>query len=148
MKKDSSQASADATAARKIRVLVVDDSDFARSSLVRWLASCGRLHIAGQAKNGLEGYALAAQLRPDLVVTDLQMPGATGLTLAELLRENYPAMRIVVMSAHDGPTLQARSQRHGADAFIPKQRLTDELPLLLDRLFPDTARLSNSTSQP
>lgn len=130
------QPGAETASARSIRVVLVDDSAPARTMLARLLASYLHIHVAGQAENGADGLALAASLRPDLVITDLQMPGLNGLQLVELLRQKYPLIRSLVTSVHDSPTCQAASLRHGADAFISKRCLHEEFPSLLARLFP------------
>ena len=131
----SSQSGAAAAAARHIRVVLVDDSARCRSALAGFLGSHSHIRIAGQANNGPQGFALAAWLQPDFVITDLRMPGLDGLQLVQLLRREYPGIRSIITSAHDGPALRAECRRHGADAFITKQRLPEELPPLLTRLF-------------
>ncbi len=151
MSDHQSQSRSTCVPARKIRVVLVDDSALSRRALVSLLVPPFHVQIAGQAEDGLKGFALAAELRPDLVITDLNMPGLAGFQLAELLRHNYPAMRSIIISAQDGPALRAASLHHGADAFIPKQRLAHELPSLLTRLFPETQpnqRSHNANNHP
>ncbi len=151
MSDHQSQSSSTCVPARKIRVVLVDDSALARRALVSLLVPAFNIQIAGQAEDGLKGFALAAQLQPDLVITDLNMPGIAGFQLAELLRHNYPAMRSIIISAQDGPALRAATLQHGADAFITKQRLPHELPALLTRLFPQTQpnqRVHNANNDP
>jgi DNA-binding NarL/FixJ family response regulator len=132
----------------KISVVVVDDSAPARTMLARLLAPYLHVQLAGQAENGPDGFALASRLQPDLVITDLQMPGLNGLQLVERLRQQYPAMRSLITSVYDSPICQAASLRHGADAFISKRRLLDEFPRLLSRLFPNAAEPATATCQP
>ena len=145
MSNDSSQPGAGSRPDCKISVVLVDDSAPARSMLARLLAPYFHIRIAGQAENGPEGFALASRLQPDLVITDLQMPGLNGLQLVERLRQQYPAMRSLITSVYDSPTCQAASLRHGADAFISKRCLLDEFPRLLNRLFPDAAQPATAT---
>ena len=140
-----SRASEEFASARKIRVVLVDDSALAMTFLVRVLEAFPRVQIAGQAGDGLDGFALAAKLQPDLVITDLQMPGRDGFQLVKLLRQTYQAIRSIINSAHDGPTCHAASLQHGADAFISKRCLFDEFPRLLKRLFPDATEPTTST---
>jgi DNA-binding NarL/FixJ family response regulator len=142
MSNHSLRPGAKAAPARKIRVVLVDDSVVVRDALVCLLGLYFHIRVAGQAGNGADGFALAARLQPDLVITDFQMPGLDGLQLVELLRQEYPAIRSIITSAHDAPTLQAVSQRRGADAFVAKQCLASELPRLLTCLFPDCAKPS------
>jgi DNA-binding NarL/FixJ family response regulator len=128
-----------------IRVVLVDDSAVTRTALAVWLIVTFQVRIAGEAENGLDGFALAARLQPDLVITDFHMPGLDGFRLVERLRQEYPAIRSIITSAHDGPTFRAASRQHGADAFIAKERLPAELPRLLTRLFRNAVKFAGST---
>jgi DNA-binding NarL/FixJ family response regulator len=147
MGNDSLLLGAESALARKIRVVLVDDSALAMTFLVHVMETFPRVQIAGQAEDGLDGFALAARLMPDLVITDLQMPGRDGFQLVALLRQTHPTMRSIITSVQEGPTLHAASLQHGADAFISKRCLLDELPNQLDRLFPDIAEPTASIGQ-
>ena len=125
--------------ARAISVVLVDDSALALAALVRWLHKFLPLQIVGEAEDGLKGLNLISRLQPDLVITDLQMPGLDGLELVERLRLNYPQMRLIVTSSDGSPMTHDASLRFGANAFIPKSRLPEELPATLLRLFPQVA---------
>jgi len=115
--------------------------------LVHVLETFPRIQIAGQAGDGLDGLALAARVQPDLVITDLQMPGLDGFRLVQLLRRTYPAIRSIITSDYDSPTCHAASLRHGADAFISKRCLLNEFAQQLNRLFPETAESLTSNCQ-
>jgi len=130
--------------AGRISVVLVDDSAVAMTSMVRWLHNHLPLHITGQAEDGLHGFELVSRLQPDLVISDLQMPGLDGFELVERLRRNFPRMRLILVSFDESPTLRSSSLRHGADAFIPKSRLPEELPGLLTRLFPQVTEVAPS----
>ena len=134
--------------ARPLRVVVVDDSGLSRQALAGLLGRFSGIHLAGQAENGREGFDLAARLQPDLVITDLHMPELDGLQLVKLLRDTYPEMRSLLMSSHDGPTIEAISRRYGADGFLAKQRLPGELSEFLAGVFPETARPVQSKGKP
>jgi len=147
MRRDKSRPVASSASARKIRVVLVDDSALSMNFLIHLLETFPRVHVAGQAEDGLDGFALVSKLQPDLVLTDLQMPGLDGFQLVKLLRQTYPAIRLIITSAHDGPLCHAASLQHGADAFISKRCLFDEFPHHFNRLFPDVAESAISTSQ-
>ena len=140
MSQTLSASPAGSATGRGINLVLVDDSPLVLSSLAHLLRRSLPLQIAAQAENGLEGFALAAELQPDLVIADVRMPGLGGLQFVKLLRYHYPAIRSILTSTHDGATLRAACLRHGADAFITKQRLPDELPPLLKRLFLETPK--------
>ena len=94
------------------------------------------IECVGTARDGQEGLQRVEQLEPNLVLVDMEMPGLGGLGLVERLRKKFPAMRLVIVSTHEGHVWQQLSQTHGADAFMTKQRLHDEFAQLLQRLFP------------
>ncbi len=121
--------------AHTVRAVLVDDCPVGMRLLVGVVGLQPHIRIEGTAQDGQEGFALVNRLQPDLVVTDLQMPVLDGLQLVERLRSKYPAMRLIIASADDGPRCREASLRHGADAFICKQDLPQELPQLLARFF-------------
>jgi DNA-binding NarL/FixJ family response regulator len=145
MSNDFAPNDAASASGRKIRVVVVDDSAVGMAFLGHVLETFPRVQIVGQAHDGLEGFALAARLQPDLVLTDLHMPGRDGFQLVKLLRQKYPAIRSIITSAHDGPACHAACLEHGADAFISKGRLFEEFSSLLSLLFPETAETPRAT---
>ena len=90
-----------------IRTLVVDDERPARQELCFQLERLDNVEIAGQAENGVEALALIAELSPDLVLLDIQMPGRTGFEVArELLIQNIDT-RVVFVTAYDQYAIEA-----------------------------------------
>lgn len=89
-----------------IRTLLVDDEPLARERLIRLLASEADVEIVGEASNGEEACEMIAELKPDLVLLDIQMPGCSGIEVAASLPEPRP--NIVFCTAHD---------EHAVDAF-------------------------------
>jgi len=119
--------------------MIVEDSPVAMQALTDLLATHPLIECVGMARDGNEGLKLIEQNEPNLVLIDMEMPGLGGLALVEMLRKKFPAMRLVVVSTHEGYLWQQLSQTHGADAFVTKRRLHTEFTELLQRLFPDTA---------
>jgi two-component system LytT family response regulator len=89
-----------------IRVLIADDEAPARARLRQMLASEGDIEIAGEAQTGTEAMKLAIELKPDLILLDVQMPGASGIDVAASLPKPRP--HVVFCTAHD---------QHAVDAF-------------------------------
>lgn len=123
----------------RIRTLLVDDSPVALELLVNFLNSLPELEFVGSAWNGEQGQALAEQVLPDLVLADLEMPRVGGLDLTSALRKKFPAMRLVIISTHEGVVWEELSQSYGADAFVPKRCIATQLPGLVARLFAGAA---------
>jgi two-component system LytT family response regulator len=88
-----------------LRVLLVDDEQLARTLLREHLAAHPEVEIVGEATNGFEAVKLAAELRPDLLLLDIQMPKLSGFEVLELLADEAPP--VVFVTAHDEHALRA-----------------------------------------
>src|SRR5262245_17006419 len=106
-------------------VLVVDDSAMDRRLAGSLLKKHGLSPI--YAANGLEALAAVQQSPPDLVVTDLQMPELDGLELVEAIRQKFPFVPIVLMTAHGSEEIAVRALQKGAASYVPKRNLAEEL---------------------
>ncbi|WP_419896853.1 chemotaxis protein CheB [Roseomonas sp. USHLN139] len=105
-----------------IRVLVVDDSGFMRLALKRIIEADGDLRVVGEAANGATALELAAQLRPDVVALDVEMPGMDGLEVTERLMQ-LPAPPAIVMVSHhtrDGSEAALAALARGAADYLWK----------------------------
>jgi DNA-binding NarL/FixJ family response regulator len=108
---------------RERRVLVVDDHPSFRSCVRALLTSEG-FDVVGEAEDGESALALAAELSPDLVLLDIQLPDISGFEVASRLHEKNPELEIILVSSRDqdayGPALGAS----GARGFITKGDLS------------------------
>lgn len=118
-----------------IRTFVVDDSPAALGAICSLVARQPNLLFLGSATNGYEALELAQRLQPDLVLLDLEMPVMSGLEVTARLRHDTPNTRIVIVTVHDTPRLRKLCLEKGAKAFIPKEELADQLPLVVRELF-------------
>lgn len=113
-----------------IRVLTVDDEEFARERLRHLLASVPDVEIAGEAANGEEALERIVRLRPDLVLLDIQMPGASGLEVAACLPRPRP--RIIFCTAFDQYAVDA-FELHAVD-YLLKPVTRARLAQAIDRV--------------
>jgi two-component system, NtrC family, response regulator HydG len=102
----------------KGRVLVVDDEDTARSGLATLLRSDG--YTVETAEDGVVAMELAAELPPDVVVTDLRMPRMDGMTLLTKLREAFPMLPVIVATSSTDLQSGIAAMRAGAEDYIAK----------------------------
>jgi DNA-binding NarL/FixJ family response regulator len=93
-----------------------------------------RFTVAGRARDGRAAVALAERLSPDAVVMDIEMPVLDGVEATKLLRAASPELPIVAVSGHDYEERVLEIRRAGADDYVRKARLSDELPRVLAAL--------------
>src|SRR5690625_2380388 len=103
-----------------IRLLLADDENLIRDALVSLLAMEEDLEVVAQAASGPEALAAAAKVEPDVVVLDLQMPGADGIQVAERLALDLPACRSVIVTSHGRPGYLKKALAAGVRGFLPK----------------------------
>jgi two-component system, NarL family, response regulator DesR len=119
-----------------IRVLVADDAPTALNAICAYLELEGGFDIVGTASDGLNLLQQAELKQPDLVLVDLQMPRMNGLEVAQRLRATMPAVAIIVFSEFEASVLKAECEQRGADAFVQKSRMPEQLMREIARLFP------------
>lgn len=105
------------------RVLVVDDHASFRHCASELLATQG-FDVVGEAEDGASALALAAQLAPELVLLDVQLPDLDGFEVAERLLASHPELKIVLVSSRDRSTYGPRIETSGAHGFIAKGDLS------------------------
>ncbi len=116
-----------------LRVLVVDDSKLSRSMAVRAVVSMG--HETVEATNGAEALDLLTRHVPDVVLTDLLMPGLNGFELMERIRQVRPNVPVIVVSADVQVSSRERGHELGCVAFLRKPVNASELANVLHNLF-------------
>ena len=103
-----------------IRVLVVDDEDLVRSGLRMILGAEGDLDVVGEASDGLAALAAVADLKPDVVLLDIRMPGLDGLEVARRLAAGHPATAVVMLTTFDNDEYVFAALEAGAAGFLLK----------------------------
>lgn len=107
-----------------------DDASFLET-IAAVLEEDGRFEVVGRAPNGREAVTLAKRVRPHAVVLDIEMPVLDGVEAARLLRSEKPRLPIVAVSGHDYEERVLEIRAAGADDYVRKARLADELPRVL-----------------
>ncbi len=110
-----------APAAPRRRILVVDDHPFMRAGLAHLLDRQPDLQVCGEAGHPAEAFPLVERLRPDLVLTDITMPGRSGAEFIRDLQAQHPGLPVLVISMHDEAIYAERMLRAGARGYIMKE---------------------------
>src|SRR5579864_9293564 len=110
-----------------IRILIADDHSMVRQGLRMFLGLDPELEVVGEASNGDEAVHLARQLRPDVVLMDLVMPGMNGIAATEAIRGELPATEVLALTSVLEDALVVGAVRAGAIGYLLKDLQGDEL---------------------
>jgi len=110
-----------------IRVLLADDHPVVRTGYRRLLEQAGDIQVVAEAADADAAYVLVQSERPDVLITDLAMPGGGGLGLIRRVMQRDPAARVLVFSMHDSDTLVRQALEAGARGFLTKGSAPDSL---------------------
>ena len=111
----------------KIRVLLADDHAMFRQGIKEMLTTDEEIEVVGEAENGQEAVAIARELRPDVVLLDVEMPVMGAKQAMEIMLENSPPPRVVIVTMHDDPRLARELIGLGAEAYLVKSATIEEL---------------------
>jgi CheY-like chemotaxis protein len=114
------------------RILVAEDSR-TQAEQIRYLLEEAR-HEVEVAGNGREALKVMGRQLPDLLLTDLEMPEMNGLELVEAVRRDYPALPVILMTAHGSEEIAALALRKGASSYVPKTYLEHDLAATVDHI--------------
>jgi DNA-binding NarL/FixJ family response regulator len=103
-----------------IRVLIVDDHTIVRSGLAALLATTSDLEVIGEAASGTEAVHLTAELRPDVVLMDLSMPGVDGVRATASVLAEHPDTHVLVLTSYSDQRWILGALEAGADGYLLK----------------------------
>jgi two-component system response regulator NreC len=111
----------------KIRILIADDHTIFRSGLRLLLTSEEDYEVIGEAENGEQAVELAAQLRPDVILMDIGMPGLNGYEATKRIKDQQPEVSILVLTMHRSEEYFFQMLEAGASGYVLKGAETNEL---------------------
>lgn len=115
----------------KTQILLADDHQVIIDGLKALLSGEPDMEVIGQATDGLQVLPKVLELKPEIVVLDLMMPGLGGLEVARQLRERAPATRVIILSMHSNDAYVVEALRNGAAGYVLK---TAEARALVDAI--------------
>jgi DNA-binding NarL/FixJ family response regulator len=111
----------------KIRVVLADDHDLVRSGIKALLSMVDGVEVIAEARDGKELIALVEDLMPDVVMTDISMPGMDGITAISEIHAKHPQVRMLVLSMYDTVDFVKRAVANGACGYLMKDAPPFEL---------------------
>ncbi len=116
-----------ATATQTIRVVLADDHDLVRSGIKALLSMVDGVQVIAEARDGKELITLVESLNPDVVMTDISMPGMDGITAIAEIHSRHPQVRMLVLSMYDTVDFVKRAVANGACGYLMKDAPPFEL---------------------
>lgn len=117
-----------------IRVMIVDDIAETRENIRKLLQFESDVEVVGTARTGREGIQLAKEMKPDVILMDINMPDMDGITATERIRREVPYAQIVILSVQGDPNYMRRAMLAGARDFLTKPPTVDELTSAIRRM--------------
>ncbi|WP_299145649.1 response regulator transcription factor [uncultured Tateyamaria sp.] len=114
------------------RVLIVDDHPMVAQGIQAVLEDHEGIDVVGTLSNGRAAIDALQRLDPDVILMDLNMPEMGGLTATEIVLEQRPGTRILILSMHDSPEYISSALSHGAMGYVLKDVPTDEIALAIE----------------
>ncbi len=115
------------TASKPIRVVLADDHDLVRSGIKALLSMVDGVEVIAEARDGKELITLVESLNPDVVMTDISMPGMDGITAISEIHAKHPQVRLLVLSMYDTVDFVKRAVANGACGYLMKDAPPFEL---------------------
>jgi DNA-binding NarL/FixJ family response regulator len=117
-----------------IRVAIADDHPIVRQGLRRIATEGAKIAVSGEAATAAELFRLVAGVPVDVVLLDVSMPGSTFVETVRSLRENYPSVRVLVLSVHPEDQWALRALRAGASGYLTKDHSPEQLVEAIHRV--------------
>jgi DNA-binding NarL/FixJ family response regulator len=113
--------------AKKTTIVLVDDHAVVRAGVRRLLEQEPLFEVIGEAESGEKAYQILAELKPDVMVMDLSMPGMGGLEAIRRILMRYEKAKILVLSMHEDLSFANQALKLGAKGYLTKNTLADDL---------------------
>ncbi|WBE26277.1 UvrY/SirA/GacA family response regulator transcription factor [Denitrificimonas caeni] len=109
-----------------IKLLLVDDHDLVRTAIARMLSDISDLQVLGQASSGEQAYSMLADLEPHVVLMDIRMPGIGGLEATRKIKQRFPQVKVLALSAYADDPFPTRLLQAGASGYLTKGSCIEE----------------------
>ena len=130
-----------------IRVMIVDDHSMMRTGLRYTLKSFDDLQLVGEASSGAEALSLCPQVKPDVVLMDMVMPGMDGAETTEAIHQRWPQIQVIALTSFQEQDLVERALQAGAIGYLLKNVPADRLAEAIRAAYAGRATLAEEAAE-
>lgn len=132
---------------KTIRLLLADDHSLVRAGIRALVERLNGVEVVGEAEDGRQALGMIRDLKPDVVLLDIGMPGIDGFGVLQETAERFPDVQVIVLTVHDTDDFAFQALRAGAAGYLPKSAATAELELAINQVMSGEKYLSPSIAQ-
>ena len=132
---------------KRIKIVIAEDQELMRKSLKALLNDYDNLQVVGEAGNGKELIKLLKDIKPDIILLDVEMPVMNGMEAITILNIRFPDTKVIVLSMHKEDTLIVDFMTRGARAYLPKGCDVDTLISTIEMVHQNGFHFSDSVSK-
>ena len=125
-------------------LLIVDDHEIVRAGIKRLVENTPNLNIVADLGSGEEAYQFLQKNTVDLIIMDVSMPGKGGIETTNQIKKRYPKIKILMLSMHDNSMIIEKAMKAGADGYILKNDLSDDLLNAIEQIMNNETIISAS----
>jgi len=125
-------------------LLIVDDHEIVRAGIRRLVENTPNLNIVADLGSGEEAYQFLQKNIVDLIIMDVSMPGKGGIETTNQIKKRYPKIKILMLSMHDNAMIIEKAMKAGADGYILKNDLSDDLLNAIEKVMNNETIISAS----
>ena len=130
-----------------IKVLLADDHGIVRAGLRRIVEESGDMEVVAEAADGRETLRLVQEIRPDVAVIDISMPGLDGLEVVSQLHGHYPDLPILILTMHEEGQYVVRAIQAGAMGYLTKQSAPEQLVKAIRKVHAGSRYLTDEAAE-
>ncbi|QZP17786.1 response regulator transcription factor [Methylophilales bacterium] len=125
-------------------LLIVDDHEIVRTGIKRLVENTPNLNIVADLGSGEEAYQFLQRNTVDLIIMDVSMPGKGGIETTNQIKKRYPKIKILMLSMHDNSMIIEKAMKAGANGYILKNDLSDDLLNAVEKVMNNETIISAS----
>jgi len=126
----------------KIKVLVAEDQELVRKSLEIILGNQDTIELIGAVSNGQEVIRFIRESLPDIIIMDIRMPKMDGVTCTRIIKDQYPQVKIIILTTFDDDEYIFKALRDGASGYLLKGISVDELVTAIHKVYKGSAMIN------